>query len=72
VFLFAWLVVIALLALVVEFLLMGRRSIITAATEHRLTRSRVSHRVAAIITALLLIGLIAWGFVGRTLVQVGG
>jgi hypothetical protein len=64
-FLFGWLVVIALLALVVEFLLMGRRSIITAATEHRISRSNVSHRVAAVITAVLLVALIIWGLLGR-------
>jgi hypothetical protein len=69
-FLFGWLVVIALLILVAEFLLMGRSSVIGLVTEHRLRRSHPSHRAVAALTLVLLIALLAWG-VGRALLQAG-
>jgi hypothetical protein len=71
-FLFGWLVVIVLLVIVAEFLLMGRNSIIGLLTEHRLRRSQPSHRAVAAVTLVLLIGLLAWGLVGRNLIQASG
>jgi hypothetical protein len=70
-FLFGWLVVIALLILVAEFLLVGRNSILQLITEHRIRRSQPSHRAVAAVTVVLLAALIAWAFARHVLGVVG-
>lgn len=70
-FLFGWLVVIALLVVIAEFLLIGHNSVIQLLTGHRIRRSRPSHRAVAAVVLLLLVGLLAWAF-GRTLLQAAG